>query len=162
VAELSPGIPDDEVLQQANARRAVLVTAEDFKASNTLLLEADAEGLRTLAEKFRSLAGGTIDGLALHDLPFVEIHHRVQLIATRSAQDRGTRRVDVGNAFLWERTADGWEDAAEKLDVLTQYAEGHHYLDADEDQVVVQVSRGEYGDDWWRTHGYNRLKRTAP
>jgi hypothetical protein len=38
-------------------------------------------------------------------------------------------------------------------DALTQYGEGHHYLDADEDQVIVQVSRGEYGDDWWRTHG---------
>jgi len=31
VAELSPSVPDDEVLQQANARRAVLVTADkDF------------------------------------------------------------------------------------------------------------------------------------
>ena len=126
---------------------------EDFKSSNTVLLEADAEGLRALAEMFRSLAGGTVDGLELHDLPFVEIHHGVQLTATRGVRDRGTRRADVGNAFLWERTPDGWEDAAEKLDVLTQYGEGHHYLDADEDQVIVQVSRGEYGDDWWRTHG---------
>ena len=32
VAELSPSIPDEEVLQQTNARRAVLVTADkDFR-----------------------------------------------------------------------------------------------------------------------------------
>ncbi len=126
---------------------------EDFKSSDTLLLEADAEGLRALAETFRSLAAGTLDRLALHELPFVQVHHGVQLIATRSNHDRGTRRSDAGNAFLWERDADGWQDAAEKLDVLTQCDGGHHYLDADDDQVVVEISRGEYGDDWWHTHG---------
>ena len=126
---------------------------EDFKSSNTLLLEADAEGLRGLAEAFRSLAAGTLDGLAFHDLPFVEVHHRVQLTATRSTHDRGTRRADAENVFLWERDAGGWQGAAEKLDGLTQFGKGHHYLDADEDQVVVQVSKGEYGDDWWHKHG---------
>ena len=114
---------------------------EDFKSSDTLLLEADAEGLRALAETFRSLAAGTLDRLALHELPFVQVHHGVQLIATRSNHDRGTRRSDAGNAFLWERDADGWQDAAEKLDVLTQCEEGHHYLDADDDQVVVEMTR---------------------
>ena len=126
---------------------------EDFKSNNTLLLEADAEGLRALAETLRSLATGILDCLAIHDLPFVEVHHKVQLTATLSTHDRGTRRVGAGNIFFWERTSDGWQDVAEKLDVLTQCEAGHHYLDADEDQVVVQVSRGEYGDDWWHTHG---------
>ena len=61
--------------------------------------------------------------------------------------------ADAENVFLWERTAEGWQDSAEKVDVLTQCAQGHHYLDADDDQVVVEVSRGEYGDGWWQTHG---------
>jgi hypothetical protein len=126
---------------------------QDFKSSDTLLLEADADGLRALAETFRSLAAGTLNRLALHGLPFVEVHHGVQLTATRSNRDRGTRHTDGGTAFLWERDATGWEDAAEKLDVLTQCEAGHHYLDADGDQVVVEVSKGEYGDDWWHTHG---------
>jgi hypothetical protein len=125
---------------------------EDFK-SNTLLLEADADGLRALAELFRSLAAGTLDNLALHTLPFVELHHGVLLTATRSALDLVTRRAHPGRSFLWEGTADGWLDAAEKLDVLTQCEEGHHYLAGDEDQIVVQVSKGEYGDDWWRRYG---------
>jgi len=126
---------------------------EDFKSSNTLLLEADAKGLGALAEMFRSLAAGTLDHLTLHDLPFVEVHHGVQLTATRTTRDRGTRRDNAGHVFLWERSADGWQDAAEKLDVLTQREKGHHYLDADEDQVVVQVSKCEYGDDWWHAQG---------
>jgi hypothetical protein len=126
---------------------------EAFKSSQTLLVEASAEELRTFAELFRSLAAGTLGQLAVHDLPFVEVHHGVPLTASRGARDRGARRTDVGNTFAWERTADGWEDVAEKLDVLAQHPEGHHYLDTDEDDVVVQVSRGEYGDDWWRKHG---------
>jgi hypothetical protein len=126
---------------------------EDFKTSNTVLLEADAEGLRALAATFRSLAAGTVDGVALHDLPFAEVHHAVQLTATRSTRDRGARRAGGGHTFLWERTVDGWQAAAEKADVLALCEDGHHYLDADEDQVVIQVSRGEYGDEWWHTHG---------
>jgi hypothetical protein len=126
---------------------------EDFKSSNTLLLEADADGLRALAQLFRSLAAGTLDTLGLHDLPFVEAHHGVLVTATRSARDLGARRGDAGPSFRWQRTEDGWRDAADKLDVLSQYAEGHHYLDGDEDEVVIQVSKGEYGDDWWRRHG---------
>jgi hypothetical protein len=100
---------------------------EDFKSSNTLLLEADGDGLRALADLFRSLAAGDLDILAVHDLPFVEPHHGVRLTATRSADDRGTRRAPAGHSFLWERTADGWLDAAEKLDVLTQCAEGNSH-----------------------------------
>lgn len=126
---------------------------EGFKSSNTLLLEADADSLRALAQLFRSLAAGTLDNLRLHALPFVEVHHGVLVTATRSALDRGARRGDAGPSFLWERTEDGWRDAADKLDVLSQHKEGHHYLDGDEDEVVIQVSKGEYGDDWWQKHG---------
>ena len=126
---------------------------EGFKSSNTLLLEADADGLRALSETFRSLAAGTLTAVALHELPFIEVHHGGGLVATRSARDRGIRRADVENVFLWERTAEGWQDSAEQVDVLTQCAHGHHYLDAEDDQVVVEVSRAEYGDGWWQTHG---------
>jgi hypothetical protein len=72
---------------------------EEFK-SNTLLSEADADGLRALAELFRSLAAGTLDNLA--PLPFVEPHHRVLLTATRSALDLVTRRAHPGRSFLWK------------------------------------------------------------
>ncbi len=77
---------------------------EDFKSSDTLLLEAEAEGLRALAETFRSLAAGTLDRLALHELPFVQVHHGVQLIATRSNHDRGTRRSVPETRFCGSAT----------------------------------------------------------
>jgi hypothetical protein len=126
---------------------------EGFKSSKTLLLEADADGLRALAETFRSLAAGTLTAVVPDELPFMEVHHGVDLLATRSTHDRGIRRADVENVFLWERTAEGWQDSAERVDALTKCAQGHHYLDGAEDQVIVQISKGEYGDEWWRRHG---------
>lgn len=54
---------------------------EEFKSSNTLFMEADAEGFRALAGMFRSLAVETLNALALHDLPFVEAHHGVPMTA---------------------------------------------------------------------------------
>jgi len=126
----------------------------DFKSNDTLLMEADTEGLQSLAALFRSLAVGTRDSLALHDLPLFEIHHGVQLTAACGGHDRGTRRFGTANSFLWERTALGWEDVADKLDSQVQAERAcHHYLDAEKDEVVVQVSKGEYGDKWWLEHG---------
>ena len=95
---------------------------EGFKSSNTLLLEGDADGLRALAETFRSLAAGTLTAVVFHELPFMKVHHGVDLLAVRSTDDRGIRRADAENVFLWERTAEGWQDSAEKIDVLTQCA----------------------------------------
>jgi len=42
---------------------------------------------------------------------------------------------------------------------LSQCEAGHHYPGADEDQVVVEVSKGEYGDDWWHAHGNHQAER---
>lgn len=126
---------------------------EDFKSSNTLLMEADAVGLRALAQTFRSLAAGDDSTVAIHQLPFLEVHHGVRLTAQRAPRDRGVRQIGVENIFAWERTEDGWLDAAEKVEVLIHHDFGHHYLEGDTDEVVVQVSKGEYGDDWWLTHG---------
>lgn len=130
---------------------------EDFKSSDTILMEADAEGLQRLATVFRSLASGKVHALVLHELPFIETYHGVQLIASCSGQDHGTRRGDATNAFLWERSNLGWEYSAEKLDVLIPYTDGHHYLEAADDEVIVQVSKGEYGDAWWLKHGGQHL-----
>ena len=88
---------------------------EDFKSSDTLLMEAGAEGLQRLATVFRSLASGKVRALALHELPFIETYHSVQLIASCSSQVYGTRRGDAANTFLWERSNLGWEYSAEKL-----------------------------------------------
>ena len=126
---------------------------ENFKSNDTLLMEGDTEGLRHLARVLRSLERGSADAIEIHGLPFVERHHGVRLTAKRAPHDLVARVDASSNEFTWERTDVGWQDAADKVEVLVECAEGHHYLEATEDQVVVEVSKGEYGSDWWIRNG---------
>jgi hypothetical protein len=125
---------------------------EQFKESHTLLMEGDAEGLRHLAERLRTLAIGFADHVQIDALSFVETHHGVRLTAKRARRDCVSRVSASSKDFTWEHTDAGWREAADKVDVLVGCAEGHQYLDA-EGQVVVEVSKGEYGSDWWTRHG---------
>ena len=125
---------------------------EGFKSGNTLLLDGDQEGLQQLGETLQQLASGGAEAVALHSLPFVEAHHGVRLVARVAPRDTGTLQ-GAGTEFEWKRTSSGWEEAAEKVAVISQSRCGHHYLDAFKDEVTVMVSLGEYGSQWWDKNG---------
>lgn len=126
---------------------------EDFKSSNTLLIEGDPEGLRQLAGLLRSLENGSTNIIEVHTQPFIESHHGIHLIAARAHRDLVARTSSSSNEFRWERTDLSWRDAADKVEVLVESRSAHHCLDAVGDDVVIEVCKGEYGDDWWRAHG---------
>jgi hypothetical protein len=126
---------------------------EQFKSSDTLLMEGDAEGLRVLADLLRSLEIGSADHVQIDALSFVEAHHGVRLTVKRARRDRVSRVSASSKDFTWECTDAGWRDAADKVDVLVGCGEGHQYFDAAEGQVVVEVAKGEYGSDWWTRNG---------
>ena len=125
---------------------------EDFKSSNTLLLDGDKEGLERLAQAIQELAKGEKETIAIHSLPFVEVHQGVRLFASSSAKDLGARQQSTSE-FEWKRTKSGWEETADKVHVVSQGPQCHHYLDAEKDEITVMVSSGEYGDKWWALHG---------
>lgn len=126
----------------------------DLESDDILLMDADVNDLRELGAMFQSLAAGRIKRLVLHRLPFVRAHHGTEIRAVCGPEDRGLRRSDAGNSFVWERSKAGWLDAAEKLAVMVQAPEAcHHHLSADDDDVVVSISSGEYGEEWWALHG---------
>jgi len=127
---------------------------DDFKSSDTLLVDGDAEGLRQLAEILRSLESGSAEIVQIDTLPFVQSHNGVRLSARRSRRDVVTRMAPSSTTeFTWERTTAGWHDAAAKVEALLGLDEGHQYLESAGDQVVVEVSKGEYGSEWLRRHG---------
>jgi|SRR4029079_2222481 len=88
----------------------------DFKSSNTLLIEGDSSGLRQLADVCRDLAedGGST---AIHELPFVEVHHGIRVVA--STADRDVVGASMNGLDLsWKRSRTGWQETAEKLRAL--------------------------------------------
>lgn len=124
----------------------------DFKSSDTLLLEGDVGGLALLVTALRSLGSGHFP-VDFETLPFLEMHHGLRLHATTGSRDIGIRRGHAPNELQWELTRSGWNDAADLVEVLCGRGPGHQYLEAANDELVVQVSTGEYGEQWWREHG---------
>ena len=122
---------------------------KDFNSNDTLLLEGDSIGLGQLESAIRSLADGTNATLALHTLPFVDARGSVEIIVMLTDRDLGIHRVDSTTSFVWQRTEAGWRDIAGKIVTLIGSVRGHHYLEAESDDVTVEVSKGEYGDNWW-------------
>jgi len=86
-------------------------------------------------------------------MPFIQTHRGIRLTAKLARRDFVVRCCASPNEFTWEGTTAGWRDSADKVELLLGYEQGHQYLDAAGDQVVVQVSKGEYGSDWWSRHG---------
>ena len=97
---------------------------DNFKSAGTLLIEADYEGLQHLGASLRLLRG---------------------------LRESVTRCGTASNEFRWQRTGLGWQDAAERIEALIAYPDGHQYFEGP--QIVVQVSKGGYGADWWSRHG---------
>ena len=58
----------------------------DFKSNDTLLIEGDSSGLRQLADVFHHLAEGG-GSTAIHELPFVEAHHGIRVVASTVDRD---------------------------------------------------------------------------
>jgi hypothetical protein len=125
---------------------------EDFKSSDTLLMEADDEGLIQLATLFRSLAAGEPESVQIHALAFVETHRGLRLTAHSGPRDRGPN-LHATSEFQWWLTTLSWEEAAEKVEALVHGIPAHQYLEVSHAHVVVQVSKDEYGDEWWARHG---------
>lgn len=122
----------------------------DFKSSDTLLIDGDSDGLRSLSSTFRQLATTGTTQVALHELPFVEIRHGLQIHASRANRDAGAAFQSAG-VIAWTCSESAWESAADKVDVLSEQASGHQYLD-DLSDITVMASIAEYGEVWWRKH----------
>jgi hypothetical protein len=125
---------------------------QDFKSSDTVLIDGDRDGLRSLSSAFRQLASTGTTQIALHELSFVETHHGLQIHAFRASRDAGTAFQSAG-VITWACSESAWESAAAKIDVLAEQGFGHQYLD-ELSNITVMASIAEYGGFWWRIHGH--------
>src|SRR6476646_119994 len=123
----------------------------NFKSSDTLLLEGDNDGLSLLVKVFRTLAAPTTVPIALRDLPFIDIRHGFQVLMSCSQHDLGAN-FRTASVIVWARSADGWEEVANKVAVLDEHHPGHQFVD-DLSNITVMISAGEYGDTWWQQQG---------
>jgi hypothetical protein len=123
---------------------------DDFKGSNTLLIECDDEGLRSLIDLIRDVATSGEPSM-LERRPDVVAHGAVRVSLERSVDDVGLVAAD-GRSFAWRRSSEGWTDIAAKLQAMQGTGPCHQYLDGPTDTLQVTAAIGEYGEAWWNNH----------
>lgn len=115
-----------------------------FKGLDTVLIDADAEGLSAFRAALRRLrAGATINITAEPDV----INHGGIVVVAESSPLKGLVTERMPGHFKWIGTAEDWEDADAKVAALRN-RRGHQYL-TEGGIVQIVVSAGEYGSEWW-------------
>lgn len=150
----APGIGGLAVIDPKKIRLALYTSPDAPRVMLFGPMEADLASLKAC---FVGLSKREAE-LDLHSLPFihaVNVGLRLRslgpLFYSKSRDGRqGLRRhLHDPHTFTWSRTNEGWDYLAELLDgLIKSQSAGHQYLTRypDEDAIVV-VSKGEYGDD---------------
>lgn len=120
----------------------------DFSAGDTLLIEADGDGVRVFRELLLRLAHGSEIRIELHRHGEVISHGGVTLVAEVSDEDVGVSERRRGDC-VWRRSRRGWAEVAADVGTLVNVPSGHKYPDAPADAIQVIVATGEYGEEWW-------------
>ena len=121
---------------------------DNFKGADTVLIEADAEGVKVLAAFFRTLSTGVQSRAEVHNWPSARSYGAITLLAERFPDDAGLierRRGEV----VWRRSAPAWAQIAEQVLALEGASSGHQYLEGPADNLQVIAAIGEYGEPWW-------------
>jgi hypothetical protein len=126
---------------------------KDFKGGDTLLLCADDEGLTQLRAAFDALAGGQIEAIQMHQLPWAKALQGAILHFSRDTKRSGTmeyRNTPQGPEVHWSCSQGELGDFSAKLEALLSPSckNGHQYLDVyGYMPLQVIVSKGEYSPD---------------
>lgn len=123
---------------------------DDFKGSNTLLIECDEQGLQSLIDVIRHV-GETGEPSILNQHPGVVAHGGISVVVERSPKDVALITARARD-FVWRRSSEAWEDVVGKLRAMQHSGPCHQYLDGSADDLQVMAAIGEYGEDWWSTH----------
>ena len=122
----------------------------DFKGSDTLLIEVDEEGLDSLIELIRHVERSG-QSARLDQCPGAISYGSVRVLAESSPEDVGVVASN-GREFIWRRSPAAWAEVVKKLQAMHDVGACHQYVGEPADRLQVIVAKGEYGDAWWKSH----------
>lgn len=114
---------------------------EHWKGGSTVLLWGDAAGMSELRDFLRSVWGAP-NAVTVGRFCRAVDGRMISVTAGSTQSDRGMRLV--GDDLEWRLRPELAEDYAEKVDALTSSISGHQYLEANNGDITVEVSIGEY------------------
>jgi len=112
---------------------------EEFKGSDTLLVDGDLIGLKQLATALDGLSLPGAKPIHIETLPFVS--RSCLLRADIAEEGLGVSRA--GETFTWLHTSSEWATFSQQINELTGASYGHHYLDSSHSDIQVLVTHGE-------------------
>jgi len=124
---------------------------DDFRGSNTFLIDADLAGLRRLTELITNVARSG-ESIRLDQDLDVALLGAMSVVIESSSEDGGLISTNDRD-FVWRRSPAAWAEVADKL--RSRQRSGHpchQYLDGRADQLQVLATFGEYGEEWWKRH----------
>jgi hypothetical protein len=124
---------------------------KNFLSRNVLLIAGDEDGLTSLAKAFRELGTGQSQQASFESLPLTDVHMNLHVLA--SVYESRPAGLYVGlKKLFWDRSAEGWLEAAELVEIVAHRRPSNRQLD-DNGMSMVMVSHGEFSEPWWDAHG---------
>ena|SRR5437899_2936164 len=124
---------------------------DDFKGSNTLLIDADFASLHRLTEQITNVARSE-ETFRLDQDPDVVVLGAMSVVVESSPEDVGLISTNDRD-FVWRRSPAAWAEVADKLRRMQRSGHPcHQYLDGPADRLQVLATFGEYGEEWWNRH----------
>jgi hypothetical protein len=125
---------------------------QNWKGSETLLFSCnDVSSLLLLESVIARLRAAKDNAVEFHTLPFVRSHDSVAVVGSLVAVDSGAFRDGANRFFRWERSTEGWANVTTQIRSLAVHGyASHHYHDGPVDKITVELSLGEYSDEWWQ------------
>lgn len=122
---------------------------EDFYFGEpALLFWGSEEGLQQMVSLFQSIGSGNMQEIPLEDIGWIEPLRGTRVEIRVADTGRGLIGVPrKSTEFVWSFPRQRALEFADKVQsVAASPSASHHYLDSDEDQYTVVVSKGEYDD----------------
>jgi hypothetical protein len=117
-----------------------------FKNDDTVLLTADAEGIRVLVDAIAKVGANPSKAIPLHDLARVSAKHPAALYAAVNAAPIGSV---APNTYFLDLSGNAAFNSVAMLEQLMHSSSAHQYFDLVPTPTVLMVSVGEYDSYWW-------------
>jgi len=119
----------------------------NFEGSDSVLLAADANGVRALLDATSSAAANPGNSVPVHDIALVSVKHPALLFVVGTPKNISSDNPT--HTYYLDVSGSARLNVEGLLEPLLTATSGHQYFDLMPKHVVLIVSVGEYDSSWW-------------
>jgi hypothetical protein len=117
----------------------------NFKNADSVLLAADAEGVRVILDTIAKVSATPGDAVPIHELAHISVKHPAFLYAVNA---KAVRSIPP-NTYYLDVSGGARLNVVGLLEPLIKSSAGHQFFDLVPRPIALVVSVGEYDSSWW-------------